>query len=67
MLLSPAGTAKLTEEEIAERKKNSRVWMCIAERVYKMNFRPSKVMNNCIFGNWFQNKIFKNRLKLPEN
>ena len=41
--------------------------MFFAERVYNMNFGPINVMNNCIFGNWFQNKIFKNRLKLPEN
>ena len=67
MLLSPAGTAKFTPEEIEERKKTSKWFMCIGEKVYKMGFRPTKVMGNWLFGNWFQNKIFKGRLKLPEH
>lgn len=41
--------------------------MCIAECVYNMNFRPTKVMDSWLFGNRFIDKVLKGRLKLPEN
>lgn len=32
-----------------------------------MHIRPSKLMNTCIIGNKFMDRILTNRLKLPEN
>jgi hypothetical protein len=66
MLLSPAGTARFTDEEINERTSKSKFWYCIAEKVYNMNIRPAKAMNSCWLGNKFMDRIFKNRLKLSE-
>ena len=41
--------------------------MCIAECIYNKSIRPSGVINNCLFGNYFIKKITKDRLKLPKH
>jgi abhydrolase domain-containing protein 5 len=66
MLLSPAGTARFTDEEIDQRTSKSKFWYFIAEKVYNMNIRPAKIMNSWWLGNKFMDKFFQNRLKLPE-
>ncbi|CAM6005302.1 unnamed protein product [Sphagnum balticum] len=43
-----------------------RVFYCFAEKIFNMNIRPSKAMDNCIFGNKFMESVLTNRLKLGE-
>jgi hypothetical protein len=39
----------------------------VAEKVYNLNIRPSKIMDTCWIGNKFIDRILNNRLKLPED
>lgn len=41
--------------------------MCVAEKIYNFNIRPSKVMSSCILGNTFIERITSGRLKLKDN
>jgi hypothetical protein len=66
ILLSPAGTARFTDEYIKKRAENARIFFCIAEKVYNMNIRPSKMINVWFFGNKVMDKLLKDRFKLPE-
>ena len=40
--------------------------MAIAEKVYNINIRPSKIMASCILGNTFIERITSGRLKLKD-
>jgi len=41
--------------------------MCVAEKVYNIKIRPSKVMASWILGNTFIERITSSRLKLKDN
>jgi hypothetical protein len=66
ILLSPAGSGRIAEEAIEARARNSRLFFCVAQKIFNLNIRPSKVMNNFLFGNKFMERVFNGRLKLGE-
>lgn len=70
VLLSPAGSTEITKEEYERKLEDSpftrRAFYCIASKVYGMEIRPSRMMNNCFFGERFMNRVLEGRLKLGE-
>jgi pimeloyl-ACP methyl ester carboxylesterase len=67
VLLSPAGSGKLSEEAINARAQRSKFFFWFAEKVFSWGIRPSKVMGTCWIGEKFMDKVLNGRLKLLED
>jgi cardiolipin-specific phospholipase len=66
IFLSPAGSGKMSDEAIQARARGSKVFFCLAEKIYNLSFRPSKIMNAFFIGNKFIERVLNGRLKLAE-
>lgn len=65
VLLSPAGSGKISQEAISAAKAElSKVYWFVAGSLFKWGLRPSKVMKNFFVGNKVMNSFLVNQFKI---
>ena len=67
VLLSPAGSGKISEEAISAAKSElSKIYWFVASSLFKWGLRPSKVMKTFIVGDKVMNSFLRKKFKLQE-
>ena len=66
VLLSPAGTTDLNHDEEEAVGCGRKFFLCLGQKIYNMNIRPSASIKNSLFGERILERMLSGRLKLKD-